>query len=70
MTRFPRSHAARPGPVEDLPATIGGPATRALLEAGVTSLSDVARLSDAELLALHGVGPKAVRLLRAAIAER
>lgn len=62
--------AAVPGQVGDLPAAIGGPATRALAGAGLTSLSDVARLSDAELLALHGVGPKAVRLLREALATR
>ncbi|MBD5785053.1 hypothetical protein IF650_02560 [Cellulosimicrobium terreum] len=62
--------AAAPGQVGDLPASIGGPATRALAGAGLTSLSDVARLSDADLLALHGVGPKAVRILRAELAGR
>ncbi|MBC9714955.1 hypothetical protein H9Y04_20610 [Streptomyces sp. TRM66268-LWL] len=54
---------AAEGPVGDLPATIGKPATRALLGAGITGLEDVARHSAAELLALHGVGPKAVRIL-------
>lgn len=57
-----------PGQVGDLPAAIGRPATRALTGAGLTSLSDVARLSDKELLALHGVGPRAVRILREALA--
>jgi|GEM_PF-596977 len=61
---------AEPGQVGDLPASIGRPATRALAGAGLTSLSDVARRTDAELLALHGVGPKAVRLLREAAASR
>jgi len=51
----------------DLPAAIGRPATRALAQAGITTLSDVARLSDEDLLALHGVGPRAVRILRAAL---
>lgn len=58
---------AEPGTVGDLPASIGRPATRALAGAGITTLSDVAARTDAELLALHGVGPKAVRLLREAI---
>ena len=53
-----------------LPPTIGRPATRALAVIGVTRLSDVARLTERELLALHGVGPKAVRLLRAALEAR
>ncbi len=54
----------------DLPTAIGKPATRALLGAGITTLDDVAARSDDELLALHGVGPRAVRILRAALAER
>ncbi len=62
--------AAEPGSVGDLPAAIGRTATRALAGAGITTLDDVAGLADAELLTLHGVGPKAVRLLREALAER
>lgn len=48
---------------------IGAPATRALAAAGVTTLEAVARLSEAQLLALHGVGPRAVRILKATLAE-
>lgn len=58
---------AEPGSVGDLPAAIGRPATRGLAGAGLTSLADVAARSDDELLAIHGVGPKAVQILRAAI---
>jgi hypothetical protein len=54
--------------VGDLPKNIGQPATRALKAAGYTTLKEIAALSDGELLELHGVGPKAVRLLREAIA--
>lgn len=57
-------------PDSDLPESIGRPATRALLGAGILNLDDVAARSDNELLALHGVGPRAVTLLRAAIASR
>jgi len=56
--------AAEPGEVGDLPAAIGRPATRALAGAGVMTLADVGARTDAELLALHGVGPRAVRILR------
>lgn len=52
-----------------LPAGIGRPATSALAGIGCTDLPAVARLTEKEVLALHGVGPKAVRLLRAALAE-
>ena len=55
---------------DDLPASIGRPALGALRAAGIDRLSAVARRREEELLALHGVGPKAVRLLRAELAER
>ncbi|MFB9907059.1 DNA-binding protein [Allokutzneria oryzae] len=53
----------------ELPKT-SEPATRAFLLAGYTRLEDFTGVSAEELLALHGVGPKAVRLLREALAER
>ncbi|MDO0938906.1 hypothetical protein QQY66_47015 [Streptomyces sp. DG2A-72] len=51
------------GAVGNLPKAIGRPATQALASAGITTLDQVARLTESELLALHGVGPKAVRIL-------
>lgn len=48
----------------DLPKSIGEPATNALLAAGISTLEQVAKFSDKDLLALHGVGPKAVHILR------
>ncbi|MAT05989.1 MAG: DNA-binding protein [Acidimicrobiaceae bacterium] len=54
---------------DDLPR-IGAPATRALASIGVTRLDDVAGRTESELLALHGVGPKAIRLLNEALVER
>ncbi|MEV6070359.1 DNA-binding protein [Nocardia sp. NPDC052001] len=53
-----------------LPRGIGAPATRALTAAGYRRLEQLAGVSEAELLALHGVGPKAIRLLGAALAEQ
>lgn len=54
----------------DLPAGIGKAATRALATAGLTTLDEVATRSKADLLALHGVGPKAVRILSDTLAEK
>ncbi|MDO3635472.1 helix-hairpin-helix domain-containing protein [Mycolicibacterium arseniciresistens] len=48
---------------------IGRPATGALIDAGYHALADLPADLDG-LLTLHGVGPKAVRLLRQAQAER
>jgi len=51
-----------------LPRT-SAPAARALAEVGITSLDDL-RDRDVDALAnLHGVGPKAVRILKEALAE-
>jgi len=44
---------------------VGRPATGALIDAGYTSLADLPEDLD-ELLALHGVGPAAIRRLAAA----
>ncbi len=51
----------------DLPAELAAPAQRALAGAGITSLEEVARWTEADLLALHGVGPKTIRQLRPAL---
>ncbi|HEY0023435.1 MAG TPA: hypothetical protein VGB24_11010 [Longimicrobium sp.] len=59
------------GPGEgDLPAGIGRPAHRALAAAGYTRLDQLAGRSARELLKLHGMGPKALGLIRIALAER
>ena len=49
---------------------IGNPARRALGHAGYTRLEQLASLSKKEVLKLHGVGPKALGILRAALTER
>lgn len=54
-------------PESALPKGIGKPATRALAAAGVSRLGQVTRFSEAQLLALHGVGPKAVGIIKAAL---
>jgi hypothetical protein len=61
------AETAAAGAVGDLPKAIGRPATRALAEAGITTLSQVCRTGEAELLAMHGVGPRAVGILREAL---
>ena len=55
--RPPKSTPWSP-PDSDLPAAIGKPATRALLGLGITTLGDFARNHEADLRAIHGVGPK------------
>jgi predicted flap endonuclease-1-like 5' DNA nuclease len=54
-------------PDPGLPRNIGAPATRVLTAAGYTELSQLADVPVAELAKLHGVGPKALRLLQEAL---
>ncbi|GAB4051053.1 helix-hairpin-helix domain-containing protein [Catellatospora paridis] len=49
---------------------ISRPANDALALAGHTTLTAIAQLTKKDLLDLHGVGPKAIRILREALAER
>ena len=44
------------------------PAKRALLGAGLRTLDDVAQWRREDLAALHGVGPRALELIDAALA--
>ncbi len=60
---------ADPEPDDDLPP-LSRPARAAFALEGLTRLEQFAGRSARELLALHGVGPKAIRELRAALASR
>ena len=49
---------------------IGSPATRALEAAGYTRLEQLTKVSEAELGQLHGMGPKALGILRETLKEK
>lgn len=55
-------------PESDLPTGVAKPARRALAAAGYARREHMAKASEAELLKLHGVGPKAIDLIRRALA--
>ncbi len=52
-----------PIPMEQLAA----PAQRALTGAGYTTLEQLAKISEAKMKELHGLGPNALRVLRAGL---
>ena len=54
--------------VTDLPF-IGKPARRALNNAGYTELEQLSGVAEADLLALHGVGQRAIDVLRPALEQ-
>ena len=47
-----------------IPSAVGGPASRALEAAGYRTIEDLDATSERQLLALHGVGPRAIRILQ------
>ena len=49
--------------------SIGAPATRAMRAAGLTSLESLGAVTEAELSAMHGVGPVAIARLREALED-
>jgi hypothetical protein len=49
------------------PAGLSGPALRALHGANIRSVKDLTRWTEADLSRLHGMGPKAIEALRAAL---
>lgn len=54
----------------DLPQDLGRPATSALQQAGIATLTELATHTEAEIAALHGIGPKAIRRLTAALTDQ
>ena len=52
----------------DIPwGQLAAPARRALAEAGYTRLEDLTQLTDRQVRQLHGIGPKALSILRSAM---
>lgn len=59
----------REAPDDGLPRGLAAPARRALLAAGYTRLEDLSAAGESELMSLHGMGPKALETIRAALRD-
>lgn len=69
--RHMAKNEAKSGTTGELSAVaIAKPAQRALAAAGYTRLEQLANVREAELLKLHGMGPKAIDQLRQALAAQ
>ena len=51
-------------------AGLSAPSRRALTNAGINSYNELAKVSEEELAALHGMGPKAMDVLRQGLEKR
>lgn len=54
----------------DLPVGLAAPARRALNGAGILRLEQLTTRTEAEILKLHGMGPRAMEQIRHALAAR
>lgn len=54
----------------DLPTGLSKPALRALATAGISKLEQFAKVREEEVSEWHGVGPKAMELIRKALKEK
>ncbi len=52
-----------------LPANLSKPAERALHHAGIHNLEDIAKFTKKEISMLHGVGPKAIQVLKHSLSD-
>jgi predicted flap endonuclease-1-like 5' DNA nuclease len=51
----------------EIPTSLAQPAQRALRDAGITTLDQLANFTEKEITALHGMGPGALKRLREAM---
>lgn len=54
----------------NFPKGVAQPALRALVGAGYKTLDDLTKVKEADLAKLHGMGPKAIGLIKAALKKR
>jgi len=57
----------KPREDNDLPDGLAAPALRALSRAGIATLAQLAKVTESEISELHGMGPKAIGQLKAAM---
>lgn len=55
--------------MDDLLLKLANPARRALQTAGITTLEQLSSFTADEILALHGIGKNALRVIQAVLAE-
>ncbi|MEO8030743.1 MAG: DNA-binding protein [Gemmatimonadota bacterium] len=61
---------AKTDPSHDFPPGVAAPARRALASVGITRVADAAKYSEAQLAQLHGMGPKALGILKLELKRR
>ena len=66
---MPKQKSTDTGDINLLPG-LASPARRALAAARITRLEQLTNYSEADLLKLHGMGPKAIKAIKEAMSRR
>jgi hypothetical protein len=53
-----------------MPKGLAKPAQRALAGAGLRDLQELSKWTEGQVMALHGMGPRAMEMLKAAMKEK
>lgn len=53
----------------DIPK-LGGPAQRALCNAGLTSIAKLSKAKESDIADLHGMGPSSIKILKQALKDK
>jgi DNA-directed RNA polymerase alpha subunit len=56
-------------PIENLLRRLASPAQRAIQSSGVKTAEELAELSEAQIMELHGIGQNAMKTIKAFLAE-
>lgn len=56
-------------PIENLLRKLASPAQRAIQSTGVTTIEELAEMSETEIMGLHGIGKNAMKTIKAFMAE-
>lgn len=57
-------------PVDDFLTRLSAPAIRALQGNGIKTIKDLSKLTETEILQLHGIGKTAIPILQKALKEK
>lgn len=57
-------------PTEGFLARLSAPARNALIHAGIIEFGQLATYTEKQILALHGIGPSSIPVLREALSEQ
>ncbi|WP_116231646.1 DNA-directed RNA polymerase subunit alpha C-terminal domain-containing protein [Paenibacillus sp. VMFN-D1] len=70
MKTVAKKHEEEHNPDQEFLSLLASPARNALRHHGITSLDELSKFTEKEILKIHGMGPKSLPILRTALEEK